>query len=108
MRGATGITHDWSVSSRIVEMVRKPVWLAGGLSLANVQQAIDRVRPYGIDVETGVQAPDGSKDFDHIAHLVQFAHGVTLDHPTHQGKVNGMRAESTSSSPSREVHNSQR
>jgi phosphoribosylanthranilate isomerase len=58
--GATGRTHDWAVSRRLVELSPKPVVLAGGLTPANVRQAIAAVRPAGVDVHTGVEdASDG-------------------------------------------------
>ncbi len=61
-RGATGRTHDWEASRRIVEEAPGPVILAGGLTPENVARAIDRVRPAGVDAHTGVEASDGSKD----------------------------------------------
>ncbi|HEX6461826.1 MAG TPA: hypothetical protein VFZ58_00950 [Candidatus Saccharimonadales bacterium] len=62
-RGGTGKTHDWDISRHIVEQCLKPVWLAGGIRLHNVENAIRSVKPFGIDVETGVQLPDGSKNY---------------------------------------------
>jgi phosphoribosylanthranilate isomerase len=47
--GASGKTHDWAISRAIVEAVRLPVILAGGLSPANVAEAIRAVRPWGVD-----------------------------------------------------------
>jgi len=61
-RGATGKTHDWDASRRIVEAAPRPVILAGGLTPANVGRAIMQVRPAGVDSHTGVEAPDGMKD----------------------------------------------
>jgi phosphoribosylanthranilate isomerase len=61
-RGATGRTHDWEASRRIVEEAPKPVILAGGLTPENVGLAIRQVRPAGVDAHTGVEAPDGRKD----------------------------------------------
>ena len=61
-RGATGKTHDWKASRRIVESAIRPVILAGGLTPANVGRAIMQVRPAGVDSHTGVEAPDGTKD----------------------------------------------
>lgn len=69
-RGGTGKTHDWNVSRKIVEACHKPIWLAGGMRLANVNAAMQTVRPYGIDVETGVQLPDGTKDYTAIEEFV--------------------------------------
>lgn len=53
--GGTGRTHDWSVSARLVAAVDVPVFLAGGLRAENVRNAIDLVRPYGVDVCSGVR-----------------------------------------------------
>src|SRR6185437_12186888 len=50
--GALGITHDWSISRRIVQRVRMPVILAGGLGPDNVGDAIRAVRPSGVDSKT--------------------------------------------------------
>jgi phosphoribosylanthranilate isomerase len=50
--GATGLAHDWSVSAGIVAEVDVPVVLAGGLGPDNVTEAIERVRPAGVDSET--------------------------------------------------------
>jgi len=61
-RGATGKTHDWEASRRIVESAIRPVILAGGLTPANVGRAIMQVRPAGVDSHTGVEAPEGAKD----------------------------------------------
>ena len=53
--GGTGRVHDWQLSARIRESVAKPVFLAGGLSAANVAQAVAIVRPFGVDLCTGVR-----------------------------------------------------
>jgi phosphoribosylanthranilate isomerase len=60
--GGTGRTHDWSISAQIVTTVPIPVYLAGGLTSENVQQAIERVRPAGVDVNSGVKDSAGGKD----------------------------------------------
>ncbi|MEM1329028.1 MAG: phosphoribosylanthranilate isomerase [Planctomycetota bacterium] len=56
--GGTGRTHDWSVSARIVETLSIPVYLAGGLNAANARAAISAVRPFGLDVCSGVRTED--------------------------------------------------
>src|SRR5690606_4567673 len=56
--GGTGRVHDWAVSRRIVEAAPCPVFLAGGLRADNVGAAIATVRPFGVDVCTGVRRPD--------------------------------------------------
>jgi len=53
--GGTGRTHDWAVSRRIVESVSVPVFLAGGLNAENAREAIEAVRPFGVDVCSGVR-----------------------------------------------------
>lgn len=61
--GGTGKTHDWSVSREIVMRYPEvPIILAGGLNSENVRSAIERVRPFGVDVNSGTKAPDGFKD----------------------------------------------
>jgi phosphoribosylanthranilate isomerase len=59
--GGTGRTHDWAVSREIRDRVGVPVFLAGGLNSENVADAIRRVRPFGVDVCTGVRS-DGLLD----------------------------------------------
>lgn len=53
--GGTGRTHDWSLSARIVEDSPVPVFLAGGLDPDNVGEAVRSVRPFGLDLCTGVR-----------------------------------------------------
>lgn len=53
--GGTGRTHDWRVSRRIVEAAPVPVFLAGGLKPENVAEAVSTVRPFGLDVCSGVR-----------------------------------------------------
>jgi phosphoribosylanthranilate isomerase len=58
--GGTGRVHDWALSRRIVEAAPCPVFLAGGLRADNVGAAIAKVRPFGVDVCTGVRRADYS------------------------------------------------
>jgi phosphoribosylanthranilate isomerase len=60
--GGTGATHDWSISARIAGASPKPVILAGGLTPDNVAEAIARVRPAAVDVNSGTKGADGFKD----------------------------------------------
>ena len=57
-RGGSGKSFDWSLSRSI----EKPVWLAGGLNADNVTRAIQTVRPYAVDVSSGVESEPGIKD----------------------------------------------
>lgn len=55
--GGTGRVHDWGVSARIREAIApRPLYLAGGLRPSNVGEAIRAVRPFGLDVCSGVRA----------------------------------------------------
>ena len=53
--GGTGNVHNWEISKVITESVKVPVFLAGGLHALNVRQAIETVRPFGVDICSGVR-----------------------------------------------------
>lgn len=59
--GGTGRTHDWRLSKMIRERVDVPIFLAGGLHPTNVGEATRQVRPFGLDVCSGVRS-DGKLD----------------------------------------------
>jgi phosphoribosylanthranilate isomerase len=67
--GGTGRVHDWALSRRVVEAARCPVFLAGGLRVENVARAVEQVRPYGLDVCSGVRS-DGRLDGRKLAAFV--------------------------------------
>ena len=59
--GGTGQVHDWTISAQIVKAVKKPVFLAGGLSAENVGSVIKTVQPAGVDLCSSVRT-HGSLD----------------------------------------------
>lgn len=61
-RGGSGKVFDWSLSRPL----SKPVWLAGGLNTDNVTQAIRIVRPFAVDVSSGVEVSPGIKDANKV------------------------------------------
>ncbi|MCD5972902.1 N-anthranilate isomerase [Pseudomonas savastanoi pv. glycinea] len=70
--GGTGETFDWAL---IPNSLEKPIILAGGLTSANVAQAITQVRPYAVDVSGGVEKSKGIKDHDKIRAFMSAVHG---------------------------------
>jgi phosphoribosylanthranilate isomerase len=53
--GGTGTIHTWSLSRKIVDQSKVPVFLAGGLNSGNVREALDKVQPFGLDLCSGVR-----------------------------------------------------
>lgn len=75
--GATGATHDWNISERIVNVVKIPVILAGGLGPDNVANAIMKVKPAGVDSKTRTDRNDGKgKDIEKVKLFVRCAKAV--------------------------------
>jgi phosphoribosylanthranilate isomerase len=68
--GGTGRVHDWQLSRAIVERADCPVFLAGGIDAGNVRSALELVKPFGIDLCTGVRT-DGALDKSKLAALTQ-------------------------------------
>ena len=73
--GGTGRTHDWRLSRKIVESVRVPVFLAGGLTSDNVAAAIREVGPFGLDICSGVRT-DGHLDEKKLARFFENVEAV--------------------------------
>jgi len=69
--GGTGVAHDWAVARRIVESLACPVWLSGGISPENVKEALERVRPYGVDLASGVESSKGKRDREKVRRLME-------------------------------------
>jgi phosphoribosylanthranilate isomerase len=70
--GGTGRVHNWQLSRRIRMSSHCPIFLAGGLKPENVQQAIEEVGPYAVDVCSGVRT-DGSLDIRKLEHFFKEA-----------------------------------
>lgn len=70
-RGGTGAVIDWSQAAAVAQTRR--VVLAGGLTADNVASAIRAVRPFGVDVSSGVEASPGVKDLDKVTQFIENA-----------------------------------
>lgn len=71
MLGGTGVTQDWEVSARFKEAIHpRRLILTGGLNPANVGEAIRVVKPYAVDVSSGVESRPGLKDPRKIASFI--------------------------------------
>ena len=69
--GGTGATADWSLAAELA--ARAPLMLAGGLRPENVAEAVRQVRPWGVDVASGVESAPGKKDAQRMAAFIQAA-----------------------------------
>ena len=72
LRGGTGRTIDWAAAADVA--ARRKILLAGGLTPDNVADAIARVRPFGIDVSSGVERAPGIKDHQRLRALFEAVH----------------------------------
>jgi phosphoribosylanthranilate isomerase len=72
--GGSGETFDWSLAAEGAR--RAPVILAGGLRPENVADAVRLVRPWGVDVASGVESAPGIKDHEKTARFIREAKGL--------------------------------
>jgi phosphoribosylanthranilate isomerase len=70
--GGTGVLSNWEIAAEIAK--KRPVILAGGLTPENVAAAIQAVRPYGVDVSSGVEETPGRKDRKKVAAFIEGVH----------------------------------
>ncbi len=74
--GGTGRTHKWALSLKIADAVRpKPLILAGGLNPDNVAEAVRIVKPYAVDVSSGVESAPGVKDHGKVEAFIEQVKG---------------------------------
>lgn len=77
--GGTGHRCDWQLASRIAR--RRPTILAGGLDPGCVADAVRTVRPYGVDVSSGVERAPGVKDPQKVAAFIRNAKSAAAGEP---------------------------
>ena len=71
--GGTGNIHNWDISHELVKAVKVPVFLAGGLNAVNVKEAIEKVRPFGVDICSGVRT-NGKLDKQKLGDFIAAVH----------------------------------
>ncbi|WP_336002341.1 phosphoribosylanthranilate isomerase [Halorientalis halophila] len=76
--GGTGETHDWERTRELVDDLDAPVILAGGLTPDNVAEAVETVRPFAVDVASGVESTGGEKDHDAVRRFVDRAESAVI------------------------------
>ncbi len=74
-RGGTGRTIDWTAAARLA--AQRKILLAGGLTPENVAEAVAQVRPFGIDVSSGVERSPGIKDHRRLLALFEALHDTS-------------------------------
>lgn len=75
--GGSGSVFDWSLLAHY--QAPSPMILAGGLNLTNVAQAVRQVRPYAVDVSSGVESAPGIKDRDKMVQFIQRVRKAAMD-----------------------------
>ncbi|NCO35133.1 MAG: hypothetical protein AUJ92_13435 [Armatimonadetes bacterium CG2_30_59_28] len=73
--GGTGRTVDWSLAARLVASSPCPAILGGGLNPINIGDAMRQVRPFAVDVSSGVESAPGRKDHAKIIEFIQTVRG---------------------------------
>lgn len=69
--GGTGKTHNWDIDERIVRETDANIIVAGGLNVENVSDAITKINPFGVDVNSGVQNELGFKDYGKLEKFIK-------------------------------------
>jgi phosphoribosylanthranilate isomerase len=88
-RGGTGQTIDWGAAAATA--ARRKILLAGGLTPDNVMEAIAQVRPFGIDVSSGVERTPGVKDHQRIRALFEALRTAAADREPLGSSARGVR-----------------
>ncbi|MEN7973037.1 MAG: phosphoribosylanthranilate isomerase [Verrucomicrobiota bacterium] len=74
--GGTGQVCDWGKAKSLVKSLETPILLAGGLTPGNVAEAIGQVRPWGVDVSSGVEIEPGVKDIAKVEAFIAACRGA--------------------------------
>ena len=77
--GGTGRAFDWQIAREAVSSCGMPVILAGGLGPDNVKEAVSKVKPWGMDVSSGVETRPGVKDIQKVRRFIEETKSVVTD-----------------------------
>ena len=75
--GGTGKRSDWNLSAQFIQACKVPAFLSGGIRPENVGAAIETVRPYGVDLCSGVEASKGIRDRRQLERLMEHARAIS-------------------------------
>jgi phosphoribosylanthranilate isomerase len=76
--GGTGERADWALAAKVKAI--HPLILAGGLSLANIQEAIEAIAPDAVDINSGVESAPGHKDHIKVKEIIELVHQFKGEH----------------------------
>ena len=76
--GGTGEKADWNLAAKVMET--HPLILAGGLSMANIREAIELVSPHAVDINSGVEISPGEKDHQKIKAIIELVRQLGGEH----------------------------
>ena len=71
--GGTGRTFDWDAARELFAEAELPMIVAGGLGPGNVTEAIERLKPWGVDVASGAESEPGKKDPERLRQFISYA-----------------------------------
>jgi len=91
--GGTGEQADWTLAAKVKK--QHPLILAGGLSLANIKQAIDAVSPDAVDINSGVESAPGHKDHIKVKEIIELVHALGVHRTTIFNRNKDLKGEFT-------------
>ncbi len=71
--GGSGVVSNWDLAKKIKSDLQKPLFLSGGLTAENIEMAIGSVKPFAVDVASGVELEPGKKDYHKMDEFIKRA-----------------------------------